>query len=218
MLPPNPEKRRGKRGVQRARRAYDLDAQERAEGLRMGDDLLFQEPFVESAVEGGKPRTHELAPAHRVSTDLTQLGAELRLEMVCYAVGSLRSIGEEWSYFEPERRFSLSLTWQYLVTGSLPALHRHYLLERMTREQCASYESFLKELGRSRRLLERLGLFPPWRTLESVTAETVLEREIPGKLARHSRTSLPAGRHPDGRRRLHKRLSDRLGGAPRREG
>lgn len=136
--------------------------------------------------------------------------------MVCYAAGGLGGIDKEWSYLSAEKRFPVSLTWQYLVTGSLPALHRHYLLERMTREQCASYEAFLKDLRRSKYLIERLGFFPPWRTLESVTAEAVLEHEIPGKLARHSKVSRPAGRHPDGRRKWRKRMTDRLTGVPRK--
>lgn len=217
VLPSKPEKRRRKRdsrGADTIRRG--LDVKEGLGGLRAGREILLHETPYESAAEADKPQVYTLTPAGQVSAELTQLGAQLRLEMMCYAAGSLGSIGEEWSYFAPERRFSVSLTWQYLVTGSLPALHRHYLLERMTREQCSSYEAFLKEMGRSRRVIERLGFFPPWRTLESVTAEAVLERKIPGQLTRHSQTSRPAGRRPDGRRKWHKRVADRLKGAPRR--
>ena len=217
VLPPKPEKRRGKRGSRGAEAIRrGLDAKEEPGGLQAGREILLHETPAGSAAESEKPKVYRLTPAGQVSAELTQLGAQMRLEMMCYATGSLGSIGEEWPYFAPERRFSVSLTWQYLVTGSLPALHRHYLLEKMTREQCASYEAFLKEMRQSRRVIERLGFFPPWRTLESVTAEAVLERKIPGQLTRHSQTSRPAGRHTDGRRKWHKRLTDRLKGTPRR--
>ena len=215
VLPSKPQKRRRKRGSRGTGVARGgSEAKQGLEGPRAGSGLLH-EPPRESAFK--KPQVYRLTPAGQVSAELTQLGAQMRLEMLGYAAGGLAHIGEEWSYFEPERRFSVSLTWQYLVTGSLPALHRHYLLERMTREQCASYESFLDEMRRNRRVIERVGFFPPWRTLESVTAEAVLEREIPGKLARHSQSSRPAGRHADGRRRWRKRLADRLKGVPRKE-
>ena len=218
VLPPKPEKRRGKRGSRGAEAIRrGLDAKEEPGGLQAGREILLHETPAGSAAESEKPQVYRLTPAGQVSAELTQLGAQMRLEMMCYAAGSLGSIGEEWPYFALERRFSVSLTWQYLVTGSLPALHRHYLLERMTREQCASYESFLDEMRRNRRVIERVGFFPPWRTLESVTAEAVLEREIPGKLARHSQSSRPAGRHADGRRRWRKRLADRLKEVPRKE-
>lgn len=215
VLPSKPQRRRrksGSRGAETVRSGPD--AKEGLEGLQAGREILLRESPRESAAE--KPGVYRFTPAGQVSSELTQLGAQMRLEMMGYATGRLAHLGEEWSYFEPDRRFSVSLTWQYLVTGSLPALHRHYLLERMTREQCARYESFLKEMRRNRGVIERVGFFPPWRTLESVTAEAVLEREIPGKLARHSQSSRPAGRRPDGRRSWHKRLTDRLKGVPRK--
>lgn len=147
------------------------------------------------------------------STRLTRLGAQLRLDSLCYAVDNLEALDREWAYFMPERRFSVSLTWQYLITGTLPALHRHYLLELMAREQCLRYETLLKDLGRSRAVIRRLDLFPPWRTLETITSEAVLEREIPGRRSRRGRGLRPRGRLPDGRRGWRKRVTDRLRGA-----
>lgn len=163
----------------------------------------------------GLPPAPPEAPAREPgrSAGLTQLGAQIRLDNLCYAADSLGQLEREWTRFTPERRFSVSLTWQYLVTGPLPALHRHYLLERMTREQCLRYEAFLKDLRRSRAVIRRLELFPPWRTLETVTAEAVLEREIPGRSSRRGRGLEPRGRRPDGRRGWRKRATDRLRGS-----
>lgn len=174
------------------------------------------EKVAEGQVSGwvGLPPAAPEAPARKPgrSTRLTRLGVQLRLDSLCYAAGNLEALEREWAYFTPERRFSVSLTWQYLVTGTLPDLHRHYLLERMTREQCLRYEQFLKELRASRAVIRRLDLFSPWRTLETVTAEAVLEREIPGRRSRRGRGLEPRGRRPDGRRGWRKRVTDRLRG------